>query len=81
MPYVLSLLYLTVFGSVAAFTAYLLLIRQVGAQPAAYVGVSTPVIAMALSTIFEGYRWTPTAFAGVALAIAGNVMALRSGRK
>jgi len=81
MPYVLSLLYLTVFGSVAAFTAYLLLIRQVGAQPAAYVGVATPVIAMALSTIFEGYRWTPTAFAGVALAIAGNVMALRSGRK
>jgi len=78
---VLSLLYLAVPGSIVAFIAYLLLLKRVGAQPAAYVGVSTPVIAMLLSTFFEDYRWTPTALAGVALAVAGNLLALREGRK
>lgn len=79
--YVLSLLYLAVFGSIFAFGAFLTLLKLVGAGPAAYVGVSTPVIAMLLSTLFEGYRWTPTAMLGVVLALAGNVLALRQARK
>jgi drug/metabolite transporter (DMT)-like permease len=78
-PYVASLLYLAVLGSIVAFGAYLTLLKQVGAAPASYVGVSTPVIAMLLSTFFEGYRWTGIAVLGVALAIAGNVLALRRG--
>ena len=77
--YVASLMYLAVFGSVVAFGAYLTLLKQVGAGPASYVGVSTPVIALLLSTLFEGYRWTPVAVLGVVLAIIGNVMALRPG--
>jgi drug/metabolite transporter (DMT)-like permease len=80
-PYVASLVYLAVFGSVFAFGAYLTLLKQVGAGPASYVGVSTPVIAMLLSTLFEGYRWTWPAVLGVALAIVGNVLALRTPRR
>ncbi len=80
-PYVLSLLYLAVFGSVFAFGAYLSLLRLVGAGPSAYVAVSTPVIAMLLSTLFEGYRWTGPAMLGVVLAIVGNVLALRTPRR
>lgn len=80
-PYVLSLLYLAVFGSVFAFGAYLSLLRLVGAGPSAYVAVSTPVIAMLLSTLFEGYRWTGLAVLGVVLAIVGNVLALRPPRR
>ena len=80
-PYVLSLLYLAVLGSIVAFGAYLTLLKRVGAAPASYVGVSTPVIAMLLSTFFEGYRWTWVAALGVVLAIVGNVLALRSPRK
>ena len=76
-PYVLSLLYLAVFGSIAAFGAYLTLLKRVGAAPSSFVGVATPVVAMLLSTLFEGYRWTWVAVLGVALAIAGNVLALR----
>lgn len=76
-PYVLSLLYLAVFGSIAAFGAYLTLLKRVGAGPSSFVGVATPVVAMLLSTLFEGYRWTWVAVLGVALAIAGNVLALR----
>ena len=71
-PYVASLLYLAVFGSVIAFGAYLTLLKEVGAGSASYVAVATPVVAMLLSTLFEGYRWTPVAVFGVVLAVAGN---------
>ena len=79
-PYVLSLAYLAVFGSVVAFGAYLTLLKQVGPGPASYVGVATPVIAMAVSTMFEGYRWTSVGAFGVVLAIAGNWLALKPAR-
>lgn len=75
--YVLSLAYLAVFGSIVAFSAYLTLLKQVGAGPASYVGVSTPIVAMLLSTLVEGYRWNGYAILGVVLAVAGNVLALR----
>lgn len=78
LPYVASLAYLAVFGSIAAFGAYFLLLKRVGAGPASFVGVSTPVLAMLLSTMFEDYRWTWVAAAGVVLAMAGNLLALRA---
>jgi drug/metabolite transporter (DMT)-like permease len=76
--YVTSLAYLAVFGSVAAFLAYLNLLKQVGAGPASYVGVATPVIAMVFSTLIEDYRWSVPGVIGVILAIAGNVLVLRA---
>jgi drug/metabolite transporter (DMT)-like permease len=76
--YVLSLAYLAVFGSVVAFAAYFTLLKRVGAGPSSYVAVATPVIAMLLSTLFEGYRWTWVAAVGVVLAVIGNGLALRS---
>jgi drug/metabolite transporter (DMT)-like permease len=75
--YLLSLAYLALFGSVIAFGAYLTLLRRIGAARAAYTAVATPVIALALSTLFEGYRWTWVGALGVVLAIAGNTLALR----
>jgi drug/metabolite transporter (DMT)-like permease len=78
--YLLSLVYLSVFGSIIAFGAYLTLLKRVGGGPSAFVAVATPVIALALSTLFEGYRWTWVAALGVVLAVAGNWLALRPGR-
>jgi drug/metabolite transporter (DMT)-like permease len=77
LPYVLSLAYLSLFGSVVAFAAYLTLLKRVGAGPSSFVSVITPVVALALSTLFEGYRWTPLALCGVALAVFANWLALR----
>ena len=77
LPYLLSLTYLSVFGSIIAFGAYLTLLKRVGAGPSSFVAVSTPVIALVLSTLFEGYRWTLVALCGVALAVFGNWLALR----
>lgn len=76
--YVVSLVYLAVFGSVIAFAAYFALLKRVGAGPSAYITISTPVIAMLMSTLVEGYRWTFLAVFGVALAVLGNWIALRS---
>ena len=81
LPYLASLAYLALFGSVIAFGCYLTLLKQVGAGPASYVGVATPVVAMVVSTLFEGYRWTPVGAFGVVLAIAGNWLALKSPRR
>ena len=75
--YVLSLVYLALFGSVFAFAAYLTLLKRVGAGPSSFVAVATPMIALLLSTLFEGYRWTWVGALGVVLAVAGNWLALR----
>jgi drug/metabolite transporter (DMT)-like permease len=79
--YLASMLYLAVFGSVIAFGAYLTLLKDVGAARASYVSVTTPIVAMLLSTLFEGYRWTPLAACGVVLAMAGNCLALAPARR
>src|SRR4029453_8566691 len=71
MSYVASLIYLAPFGSIVAFGAYLTLLKRIGGGPASFVGVATPVIALLLSTLVEGYRWTWVAVLG-ALAVIGN---------
>jgi drug/metabolite transporter (DMT)-like permease len=72
--YVLSLAYLAVIGSVLAFLAYLSLIGRVGADRAAYATVFFPLVALGVSTVFEGYEWTWVALVGLALIFAGNVV-------
>ena len=74
--YVSSLVYLSIFGSIVAFVTYFKLLKLVGANRASFTAVAIPVVAMALSTVFEGYRWTSTAAFGAALAFAGNYLAL-----
>ena len=73
--YIGSLLYLAIPGSVIGFTAYLLLVGRIGPDRAAYSTVLFPIVALTVSTFFEGYRWTPSAFAGLALVLAGNLLA------
>ncbi len=75
--YVLSLLYLAVFGSILAFGSFLTLMGRVGAARAGYIGVMVPIVALAVSSVFEGYRWEMLALVGVAISVAGNVIILR----
>ncbi|RJF94303.1 DMT family transporter [Sphingomonas cavernae] len=78
--YIAGLLYLGVLASAVAFTLYFGVIRVIGPAKAAYSSVLIPVIAMLLSTLFEGYRWSLLAAVGCALAFAGLVIALRARR-
>lgn len=77
--YLLSLGYLAIFGSAVAFGSYLSLVRRIGPARAAYSSVLFPVVALTLSTLVEGYRWTPLAAVGIMATIAGNWLIL-SGR-
>lgn len=79
--YLAGILYLAIMGSVVTFPLYFMLIRQLGAGRAAYNGVAVPVVAMALSTLFEGYRWTGLAVGGAVLALAGLVIALAARKR
>jgi len=79
-PYVLSLLYLAVLGSIVAFAGYLTLLERIGAARAGYIGVMTPVVALVISAFFEGFRWHALTFAGIAVTVLGNVVILRSRR-
>jgi drug/metabolite transporter (DMT)-like permease len=74
--YVLSLLYLAIFGSAIAFGAYLALLRLIGSARAAYTSVLFPIVALIVSTFFEDYQWSTLAVVGVALIVAGNWLAL-----
>jgi len=77
-PYVLSLAYLAVLGSVVAFVTYLTLLQRVGAGRAGYTAAVIPVVAMLASTLFEAYRWSGSAVAGLCLVLAGTVLVLRA---
>ena len=76
MGYLVSLLYLAIFGSVIAFGSYLTLLGRIGLDRAAYVTVLFPIIALLLSTLFEGLTWGTLQLAGVALVLVGNVLVL-----
>lgn len=73
--YLGALVYLAVPGSVIGFTAYLTLVGRIGPERAAYCTVLFPIVALAVSTVFEGYQWSPLAVIGLLLVVAGNLVA------
>ena len=79
--YVLSLLYLAIFGSAVAFGCYLALLRIIGAARASYSSVLFPVVALLISTAIEDYRWTTSAVIGMLLTLAGNWLILSQRKK
>lgn len=76
--YIGGVLYLSIIGSVVTFPLYFRLIRDIGPGKAAYTGVVIPVVAMTLSTIFEGYVWSTLALGGGLLAMIGLVVAMQA---
>ncbi len=78
-PYIVSLIYLSVFGSIVAFGAYLTLVGRIGADRAAYATVLFPLVALLISSVFEDYTWTPIALVGVVLVLIGNVLVVGRG--
>jgi|TARA_B110000503_G_scaffold121693_3_gene185526 drug/metabolite transporter (DMT)-like permease len=74
--YVASLIYLSVFGTILAFGAYLKLLVSIGPSRAGYGSLIVPFVAIILSTIFENYQWTPLAVAGFCFVAAGNYLVI-----
>ncbi|MGE5393599.1 MAG: DMT family transporter [Candidatus Saccharibacteria bacterium] len=77
LPYLASLLYLSLFGSIVAFTLYLKLVGDIGPDRAGYTTLVAPVIALMISSVFENYQWGIVAAIGVLLLFAGNILAMK----
>lgn len=80
VSYLGGILYLGLIGSALTFPLYYAVIRVIGPAKAAYSNVLVPVLAMLISTLFEGYRWSTLSAAGGLLALAGLVIALTARR-
>ena len=78
LAYTSSLLYLALFGSVLAFGSFLTLLGRIGAERAAYAMVLFPIVALGISTLFEGYQWSLEAVFGVVLVLIGNILIIMS---
>jgi drug/metabolite transporter (DMT)-like permease len=78
VPYVASLFYLAIFGSIVAFTLYLKLVGDIGPDRAGYTTLVAPVIALIISSFFENYQWGIVAVFGILLLFAGNILALKT---
>lgn len=78
--YTLSLLHLSLNGSVIAFVLYYGLARRRGYAMASYISALTPPLAMLVSALFEAKTWGALAFGGVALVLAGQWLLLRTKR-
>jgi len=72
--YMGALLYLALFGSVIAFGAYFTLVGRIGPANAAYSTLLFPLVALTISTFFEGYVWHANAVFGLALILVGNLV-------
>ena len=72
------MLYLTVFGSIVAFGAYLTLLGRIGAHKAGYAMVMFPVVALILSVLFEGLEIDATIVVGTLMVLAGNLFVLNT---
>lgn len=71
-----SLIYLSLFGSVLAFGAYMKLVQQIGSDKSAYVVLMYPIVALILSTLFEGYQWQLQGIIGVVIVLFGNAVVM-----
>jgi len=74
--YVVSLLYLSIFGTVIAFASYFVLLKNLGAERASYALVLFPIVAVCLSSVFEGFVWTNNIFIGFVMVLLGNFILL-----
>ncbi|WP_218048711.1 DMT family transporter [Curvivirga aplysinae] len=72
--YLGSLFYLATIGTIVGFGCYLALVGRIGPDRAAYCTVLFPIVALTLSTIFEGYEWTILSISGVMITLLGNVI-------
>ena len=78
--YLGALVYLAVIGSIGGFGAYFMLVGRIGAGKAAYATVLFPLVALVLSTIYEGYQWHASALIGLVMIVSGNLLMFNTHR-
>ena len=78
--FLISLLFLSIFGTVVAFTSYFYLLHRIGSEKASYAIVLFPLVSIFISSIFEDFEWTATVYVGVVLLLLGNIIIVTPAR-
>lgn len=81
LSYLGSLVYLSLIGTVLAFGTYVVLISRIGADKGGYVFVTTPIVALFLSTYYEAFHWSLWTVIGVLAVLSGNLLVLKPGEQ
>ena len=81
VPYVSSLVFLSIFGSVIAFGCYLSLMTKIGPHKTSYANILFPAVAVAISTAIEGFEWNQYTVLGFATIMIGNFVMLAKPKK
>ncbi len=74
--YLISLAYLTLFGTVIAFYSYFYLLKNIGPEKASYSIVLFPVVSVIVSSLLEGFVWSGYTVSGFLLVGIGNLIML-----
>jgi len=74
--YLISLFYLSIFGSVIAFASYLTLLNRIGAHKASYTTIMFPAVAVVISTFVEQFSWSSYTVIGLVIILLGNLVVL-----
>jgi drug/metabolite transporter (DMT)-like permease len=77
---VLAILYLSIFGSVIAFSSYYYLIKKMDATIVSLSTLIIPIVALILGRAFLGEMVTPLAVAGIVTILAGVAIAILPSR-
>lgn len=81
LAFLAGFLWVTIPASVFAFVMYVALIGRIGPARSGYAIVMVQILALGLSTAFEGHTWTAISALGVVLVLGGNVIVLTKGRR
>ncbi len=79
--YVVSFVYILLPCTLFAWTFYLVVLGRIGPDRSAYVNILAPIVALAISTLFEDFRWTGLSLAGAAAILGGSLLILTSFRR
>lgn len=80
VSYISSLLFLSIFGSVIAFGCYLSLMTRIGPHKTSYANILFPAVAVAISTVVEGFAWDRYTVFGFIAIMVGNLVVLSKPR-
>jgi drug/metabolite transporter (DMT)-like permease len=79
--YWVSLLYVSIFGTVIAFASYFMLLSNIGPEKASYVIILFPVVAIIISIFVEDFQITGYVLGGILLVGLGNLIVLVPNKK
>ena len=75
--WLIGLGYLVLIGTVLAFGVYMRILPFIGSVAGAYVAVLSPIVAVGISSVFEGLQLTAVTFVGAFLLLIGHSLLAR----